>query len=178
MMAILIGLGISLAIGGLVYLNYEDEIDEARRLAEENGFDLDEIDFSDFARSAEVADVPKTEALDEEVLDAKAAELEDEPLPTQTFARAQAPSDPPLEFEPEQEQLVVELDADIDLKADATNLFDPETETTSLSIGEATVLRLSGDQTDVSIGFGTQSETESGLSPFDIVLVQNRMALT
>lgn len=174
MMAILIGLGISLAVGGLVYLNYEDDIDEARRLAEENGLDPDEIDFSDFGRSA---DVPETEALDEEVLDAKAAELEAEPLPTQTFASAQAPADPPLEFEPEQEQLVVELDADVDLKAEATNLFDPETETTSLSIGEATVLRLSGDQTDVSIGFGTQSETESGLSPFDIVLVQNRMTL-
>ncbi|MEO9682129.1 MAG: hypothetical protein ABJF86_06785 [Tateyamaria sp.] len=166
-MAILIGLSIAFALGGLAYLGYEDEIDEARRLAEENDIDLDDLDVSNFSTTAE-ADA------DENTLDVGLAPVKEQ-LTGPTLANTLTDVEPPVAFEPEEEQLVVELDAGVDVEAFAQNVFDPETDTTTLTIGDNTVLSLIGDQTDISVGFGTQAETQNGLSPFDIVLVQNRL---
>ncbi|MEP4248012.1 hypothetical protein [Tateyamaria sp.] len=166
-MAILIGLSIAFALGGLAYLSYEDEINEARRLAEDNNIDLDDLDVSNLSTAAE-ADA------DENTLDVDLA-LVKEQLTGPTLASTLTDVEPPVAFEPEEEQLVVELDAGVDVEAFAQNVFDPETDTTTLTIGDNTVLSLIGDQTDISVGFGTQAETQNGLSPFDIVLVQNRL---
>lgn len=167
MMALLIGLGIAFAIGGLAYLSVEDEIDAARQTAEENGIDPDDFDTSDFSQKELAA--ADSAALDDD------PDSEEEQLATQTFENAETAPESPVSFEPDQEQIVVALDADVDVDAPAQNVFNPETDTTTLSIGDSTVLSLLGDQTDISIGFGTQSETENGLSPFDVVLVQNRL---
>jgi len=57
----------------------------------------------------------------------------------------------------------------------AQNAFDPQADRTVLSVGDTVVLSLLGDKTDKTVGFGTQAETENGLSPFDIGLVHNRL---
>jgi len=176
-MALLIGLGISFAVGALVYVGYEDEIDEARQLAEENGIDPDNFDVSDISdlldeRNAEAAQDRQDAA--PQPVDEVGGEDAQAPS-TQTFASAQTPAEPRVEFEPDHEQIVVDVDPEVDLAAPATNIYDPGSDTTTLTIGDTALLQMAVDKTDVSIGFGTPSETQSGLSPFDITLYQNRL---
>lgn len=184
-MGILIGLAISFAISGLVYLSYEDEIDEARELAEENGIDLNNIDLSGLSNQSPppvtAQDdagpvVPPQDGLgDNDPADLAETGLGADPAPMRQTLVEDTPLDP-VAFEPEDEQLVVAIENTVDLSAPATNSYDAETDTTTLAFGQMQVLRMLGDQTDVSIGFGTAEETRSGLSPFDIILDPARLA--
>ncbi len=175
MVAVLISLGVSLALGAIAYFAYEDDLEDARQTARNFAEDND-IDLGDIFSSGPDTTTPT---------EANNADTESAATDGDTADSLQ-PVDPTLQvaenalvqvvpFEPDEEQIVVELEEGTDINAPASNLYDPDTDTTTLSFGATAVLAMAGDQTDISIGFGTLEGAKNGLSPFDVVIHKARL---